>query len=228
MKRVWLNLLLTPVWFIIAIAILHATGSYNEPLTIHLHHHLQNQGPTILLLGLLMTGAFLFWSAKKDGFNLFRTGWRIQNNIFLEIGGGVAMGIIMAILYFAFVAPIQEPLQNQFGDFVDPGKTAGILVQQPIIYFIVNVILAPFIEESLFRNYALRQLSYTYNRPTRILISSLAFGLFQISGGFWFLIMNALLVGLPFALVADYRKSIIWTFAAHTTLNILEFIYFAS
>jgi membrane protease YdiL (CAAX protease family) len=170
---------------------------------------------------------FFLWSAYKDNFNLWRNGWRPVNNVFIEVGGGVAMGLVMAILYFAFVAPYQTILQTQFGDYVETGETAVKLVQQPIVFFIVNVAIAPILGESLFRNYAIKQLSPQFSMPVRIIITSAAFGLLHCLAGFWFMLMTGILVGIPFAYVAEKRKNIIWTFAAHTTLNILEVIYFA-
>ena len=193
-----------------------------------LPHHLQDFGPSVFLIGLCLIALFLLWSARKEQFNVFRTGWQTDKNVFLEIGGGFAMGCFMAIIYFAFVAPHQITLQNYFGDYVETGATAEILVQQPIIFFITNVLMAPIIEESLFRNYAIRQLRPHFNLTSRILITSAAFGLLFCMAGFWFMLMTAVLVGIPFAFVAEKRNNIIWTFTAHTTLNILEFIYFAT
>lgn len=227
MKLVWVNLFLSPLWFLLASGLFQWAGGITHMFDTRLPHHLQAQGPAVFLIGLCFVGLFFFWSAHKEHFKLFSTGWHTNNNIVLEIAGGVAMGLVMAILYFAFVAPHQITLQNYFGDYVESGATAGILVKQPITYFIQNVFVAPFLSESLFRNYAIRQLRPHFNLTSRILITSAAFGLLFCMAGFWFMLMTAVLVGIPFAYVAEKRNSIIWTFAAHTTLNILEFTYFA-
>lgn len=228
MKLVWFNLYLSPLWLLLASGLFQWAGGYSQMFKTRLPHHLQAHGPSVFLIGLCFISLFLLWSARKEKFNLFRTGWQTQNNALLEIGGGVAMGCAMAILYFAFVAPHQITLQNYFGDYVESGATAEILVQQPITYFIVNVLMAPIINESLFRNYAVRQLRPHFNLTTRILLTSAGFGLLHCMAGVWFMLMTAVLVGIPFAFVAEKRNNIIWTFAAHTTLNILEFIYFAT
>jgi membrane protease YdiL (CAAX protease family) len=227
LRRVWLSLFLSPIWFTITIVLFNwgnwSKDLFNKPFP----NHLKEQGPTIFLCGLLITSLFFIWNARQDNFNILKTGWRSPSNLLLEIGGGVAMGLTMAILYFAFVAPYQIILQNKFGDYVETGETAMFLVQQPIIFFIANVLVAPFIEESLFRNYALKKLAPRFNLLPRILLTSLGFGLLHCMGGFWYMLMTGILVGIPFAYVVEKRQNIIWTFAAHTTLNLLEVSYFA-
>ena len=227
MKRVWFNLFLSPLWFFLAIVIFKWQVGQDNFFNARLPHHLQSNGPTIFLIGIIFVTLFFLWSAHKDHFNIWRNGWEPRNNIFIEVGGGVAMGLVMAILYFAFVAPYQIVLQNQFGDYVETGETAVKLVQQPILFFIVNIFIAPFIGESIFRNYAIKQLTPQFSMTSRILITSAGFGLLHCLAGFWFMLMAGVLVGIPFAFAAEKRKNIIWTFAAHTTLNILEVIYFA-
>jgi membrane protease YdiL (CAAX protease family) len=227
MKRVWFNLFLSPLWFFLAFVLVHWVGGQINTIQSRLPHHLGSFGPTIFLLGMVFISLFFLWSTHKDNFSIWKNGWTPINNVFIEIGGGVAMGLVMAILYFAFVATYQIVLQNQFGDYVETGETAVKLVQQPLVFFIVNVAIAPILGESLFRNYAIKQLTPHCSMATRILITSAGFGLLHCLAGFWFMLITGVLVGIPFAFVAEKRKNIIWTFAAHTTLNVLEVIYFA-
>jgi membrane protease YdiL (CAAX protease family) len=103
-----------------------------------------------------------------------------------------------------------------------------VLRKQTIPFFIANVLLAPFVEESLYRNYSLTRLSEKYNNTKSIIITLIMFGLLHWVGGFWYILMTGLLVGLPFAIIAKNRKNIVWVFVAHLTLNLLEYIYITS
>jgi membrane protease YdiL (CAAX protease family) len=99
------------------------------------------------------------------------------------------------------------------------------LGKQSVLFFIANVIFAPFVEESLYRNYTLTRFSEKYSSTKSIIFTVTMFGLLHWVGGLWYIIMTGLLVGVPFAIIATKRKNIIWVFVAHFTLNLFEFIY---
>lgn len=225
MKLVWYNLILTPVWFLLSMIGVSYVLSHYDTIT-KLPECLQETGPLVMFFGLIATFLFLLWSSRKEKFDIFKEGWYVRENLLLEITGGVAVGLIMAILYFAFFAHLQIDLQNRFGDYVTTGETASILIKNPIFFGIVNILMAPFIEETLFRSYVLKSLSPQFKPNVRMFISATGFGLLHLLGGFWYVLMTGYLVGLPLAYFAEKRKNIVWTFAAHTTLNILEVIYF--
>lgn len=226
MYRVWLNFILTPVWFLIsALGVNWALKRFESDLN-QLPDYVKESGPLIMGFGLIAMFCFLLWSTRKDHFDIFKEGWYVRNNLMLEIILGVGVGLTMAILYFAFFAKLQIDLQNYFGDYVTTGQTASIYIKNPIVFAIVNIGMAPFIEESLFRSYLLKCLPQHYNPYLRMFISATGFGLLHWLGGGWYLLMTGYLVGFPLAFFAYKRKNIMFTFAAHTTLNLLEVIYF--
>jgi membrane protease YdiL (CAAX protease family) len=121
--------------------------------------------------------------------------------------------------------PLQTLLQNNIGDFVPAGETLKALGTQNLIFFIANVVLAPFVEESIYRNYVLTRFLEKYSKRKSIILSALFFGLLHWTGGVWYMLMTALFVGVPFALIVVQKKNILWVYTAHLTLNFLEFNY---
>jgi membrane protease YdiL (CAAX protease family) len=139
--------------------------------------------------------------------------------------GGVLTGAIIAILYIYLFSPLQTYLQINIGDYVPAGETMTSLGKQTIPFFIANVLLAPFVEESLYRNYSLTRFLENYSQIKSIIMTVIMFGLLHWVGGLWYMLMTGIIVGLPFALIAVKRKNILWVFIAHLTLNFIEFIY---
>ncbi|MBK9643387.1 MAG: CPBP family intramembrane metalloprotease [Saprospiraceae bacterium] len=99
------------------------------------------------------------------------------------------------------------------------------MANRQLYFFIANVLFAPFVEESLYRNYTLSKFLEKYSQTKSIIITVIMFGLLHWVGGIWYMLMTGLIVGLPFAIIATKKKNIVWVFVAHLTLNILEFIY---
>jgi membrane protease YdiL (CAAX protease family) len=165
-------------------------------------------------------------SAQKDNFNILKIGWTIdKTKLPTDVLGGIITGSILAILYFYIFSPLQSYLQLTFGDYVPAGETMTVLGKQTIQFFVANIIFAPFVEESLYRNYTLTKFLEKYSLPKSIMINVTMFGLLHWVGGLWYILMTGLLVGLPFAFIAIKRKNIVWVFVAHLTLNLFEFIY---
>ncbi len=229
LKRPWINLILAPIWFLIIIvfsSIYFGAKGVNEtdiPIKI------TENTPTLILIVQVFLLLTLLITARKDGFSILKNGWIInKTKLPIDIIGGIITGATLATLYFYIFSPLQSYLQLNIGDYVPAGETMTVLRKQTIPFFIANVLLAPFVEESLYRNYSLTRLSEKYNNTKSIIITLIMFGLLHWVGGFWYILMTGLLVGLPFAIIAKNRKNIVWVFVAHLTLNLLEYIYITS
>jgi hypothetical protein len=168
-------------------------------------------------------------TSQKDSFNILKSGWAAdKTKLPFDIFAGIITGAILATLYIYIFSPVQTYLQIKIGDYVPAGKTMTALGKQTIPFFIANVLFAPFVEESLYRNYTLTRFLEKYSATKSIIVTATMFGLLHWVGGIWYIIMTGLLVGLPFAIIATKRKNIVWVFVAHLTLNLLEFIYIAT
>jgi membrane protease YdiL (CAAX protease family) len=226
LKRPWTNLILAPIWFlinIVAASIYFGGMGVNEtdiPIKI------TENTPTLILITQVFLLATLLITTRKDGFNIFKNGWPTdKTKLPKDVFGGVITGAILATSYIYIFSPLQTYLQLNIGDYVPAGETMSTLGKQTIPFFIANVLFAPFVEESLYRNYTLTRFLEKYSQTKSIIISVIMFGLLHWVGGLWYMLMTGLLVGLPFAIIAVKRKNILWVFIAHLTLNLIEFIY---
>ena len=226
LKRPWTNLILAPIWFlinIVAASIYFGVMGVNEtdiPINI------TENTPILILITQVFLLATLLITTRKDGFNILRNGWPTdKTKLSKDVFGGVITGAILATLYIYIFSPMQTYLQMNIGDYVPAGETMTALGKQTIPFFIANVLFAPFVEESLYRNYTLTRFLENYSQTKSIIITVIMFGLLHWVGGLWYILMTGLLVGLPFALIAIKRKNILWVFIAHLTLNLIEFIY---
>ena len=116
-------------------------------------------------------------------------------------------------------------LQRNVGDYVPPGELTGALGAALVPFFLANVLLAPFVEESLYRGYALDRLQQRYGLALAIVITCAFFGLLHWAGGFWYILLTGFVAGGLFAGLRVWRRTLIAPFAAHLVLNILEFVW---
>jgi membrane protease YdiL (CAAX protease family) len=228
-KRAWTNLILAPLWFlilIVAISIYFGGFGVNEK---DIPDKITENTPLLILMVQVLLFATLLITTRKDHFNIFKAGWTIdKTKIRIDIFGGILTGAVITVLYFYVFSPLQYYLQLTIGDYVPPGETMHALGQQTILFFIANVLFAPFVEESLYRNYALTKFLEKYSPIKSILLTAVLFGLLHWVGGIWYILMTGVIIGLPFAYIAIKRGNIVWVFIAHFTLNLLEFIYITS
>lgn len=225
-KRPWTNLILAPIWFLIIIVAVSiyfgGIGVSEKDIPIKITENT----PLLILIVQVFLLATLLFTSKKDNFNILKDGWTIdKSKLPIDIFGGIATGGIIATLYFFIFSPLQYYLQLNIGDYVPAGETMNVLGKQTVLFFIANVLFAPFVEESLYRNYTLSKFLEKYSQTKSIIITVIMFGLLHWVGGIWYILMTGIIVGLPFAIIATKRKNIIWVFVAHLTLNLLEFIY---
>lgn len=226
LKRPWINLILAPLWFLLFIIIFSVYFSVNGVSEIEIPNKITENTPTLILIIQLCLLFTLLITSKKDGFNIFKNGWFAdKNELIKDIFGGIGTGIVLAVAYIFLFSPMQKYLQINIGDYVPAGETMTALGKQTIIFFIANVIFAPFVEESLYRNYALSSFLGKYSKTKSVVFSIIMFGLLHWLGGFWYMLMTGIIVGLPFALITINRKNIIWVFVAHFTLNLIEYFY---
>jgi hypothetical protein len=226
LKRPWANLVLAPIWFLIIIVALSIYFRLKGVSETDVPIRISENTPTLILIVQVFLLVTLLFTTRKDGFNILKSGWTTDTTkLPFDIFGGIITGAILAILYFYLFSPLQTYLQISLGDYVPAGETMTVLGKQTIPFFIANVLFAPFVEESLYRNYTLTRFLEKYSSTKSIIVTVTMFGLLHWVGGLWYMLMTGLLVGLPFAIIATKRKNIVWVFVAHLTLNLLEFIY---
>ena len=172
----------------------------------------------LVLLARTLRSERLSWSA---------IGWRLGKSqvLWREALIGLVPGAVLAIVYFAALSPAVTWLQRNVGDYVPPGEFTGALGAALVPFFVADVLLAPFVEESLYRGYAFGRLQERYGLPLAVVISCAFFGLLHWAGGFWYILLTGIVAGGLFAGLRMWRRTLIAPFAAHLALNVLEFLW---
>ncbi len=165
---------------------------------------------------------------------LRRGGWRVlgwkppQNGQpLVEVAVGVAAGAALGLLYPVGLEPLHLFLQRTFGDYVPPGGVQAALGPGAAVFFVANVLLAPFTEESLYRGFAIERLRMRLAPGAAVGLSAVFFGLLHWAGGFWYMVLTGGVLGTLFGALFLWRGRVLAPFFAHLTLNLMEFIYLA-
>ena len=168
----------------------------------------------------------LMKSMKRDGMTWKDLGWKIGEGqqLWREVIIGAVPGIVLAMLYVFILSPLLTSLQ-QIWDYVPAGELFTALGASLIPFAIADVLLAPFVEESIYRGYGLTRLLGKFSQPAAIALSCFFFGILHWTGGFWYILLTGIVAGGLFVWLRMSRKNIIAPFAAHLALNIVETIF---
>lgn len=228
LKRVWLLLALPPILFLMAIIAASVYfGATSGGDAVAIAESVAGATPTLLLIvqSILL---LIFWrTLKADHLALPAIGWQEVGGqkLWREILIGSLPGLALALLYIFVLTPFMTAVQEKFGDYVPPGELLTTLGTAVLPFFLANVILAPFVEENIYRGYAITGLRQRYRTAVAVIISCLFFGLLHWAGGFWYMLLTGVVAGGLFAGLFVWRKSIIAPYAAHLALNLVEFLY---
>lgn len=228
MKRVLLVLGLPPVVFLVVIV---AASAYYAAATgadaAAIAERVAGSAPYLLLIVEAVLLAVLMIALRAEGTSLAELGWRPGTGqaMWREVLVGAAPGLVLALLYVTWLSPLLAAVQRALGDYVPPGELLPSLSGAVLPFFIANVVLAPFVEESIYRGYGLARLRKRFALPVAIALSCVFFGLLHWAGGFWYVVLTGTLAGGLFAGLFVWRNNIIAPYAAHLTLNLVEFAY---
>ncbi len=182
--------------------------------------------PYILLTVQLLLLITQFAVFRRQRLSLRDIGWQAGagREAWKEILLGTAFGAPLGILYIYVLSPLMTAAQTVFGDYIPAGELLPSLGTAIIPFFLANVILAPFVEENIYRGFALTRLTPRFGTVGAVAISCIFFGLLHWSGGFWYMLLTGLVAGGLFAGLFIKRKNILAPFGAHLALNIVEFL----
>lgn len=179
--------------------------------------------PQLLLGVLLALGTGMLVVAGPQA----RAVWQAlpRSGIGVDAGIGAAVGVALAAGYFGLLLPLTTLLQTAVGDYVPAGATLPAVSANLGIFFVANVVLAPVVEETLYRGVAFRQLLPRFGRMRTVVATCAAFGLLHWAGGFWYMVVTGVVAGGAFAALRVWRGTVVAPFAAHLVLNALEFAF---
>ena len=93
------------------------------------------------------------------------------------------------------------------------------------MFFFTNVVLAPLVEETLYRGIALSVLEASLRPPAAVALSCVAFGMLHWPGGRWYMLLTGNVAAGCSCALYDLRGGVLAPFAAHLMLNLVEFTY---
>jgi membrane protease YdiL (CAAX protease family) len=161
---------------------------------------------------------------RRQGLTLSQIGWQVQakQDAWKEILLGAVIGAPLGILWIHIIEPGMSIIQSTVGDYVPAGSLFTALRASVVPFAIADVLLAPFVEENIYRGYAVTKLIRRFSATGTVIITSIFFGLLHWSGGFWYILTTTIIVGVPFAVLRVKRGSIHAVFGAHLALNLVE------
>jgi len=220
--KAWLLLTAGPVFFLLGIVGISIFLSVRGMPETQIPERVTALIPHILLgvlvcLAVLMT---LFATEVKAAWLLPDLG-----KAFSDIIIGLLAGTLLAIAYLYCLAPLLETLQRTFGDFVPAGSVLPTVSNSIGLFFIANILLAPLVEETLYRGIAIPLLTAHLGLFWAVVITCVFFGLLHWAGGFWYMLLTGIVAGGVFAGLFYWRGGVLAPFAAHLALNLIEFIY---
>ena len=201
-RRTWALLIGSPLLFLAAII---AASVYFGIVTRGDAQAIAEQTPkampVMLVAVQLLLLVFLVRTLRSERLTWSAIGWRLEQGqvLWREVLIGVIPGAVLAVLYFTVLSPSMTWLQRNVGDYVPAGEFTGALGVALVPFFLANVVLAPFVEESLYRGYALDHLQERYGLPLAVIISCAFFGLLHWAGGFWYILLTGVVAGGLFA-----------------------------
>ena len=183
-----------------------------------------------IVVELLLDGALLAYLAAQVrlyfGLPFWRTiGWRRLETgttpralAYLGLlGGGLLFSMLIQISSAAFAPKTKLPIENFFQD-----RRSAILLM------LMAVIVAPVIEETIFRGYVYPVLARRFGATCGILVTGTIFGLLhaaQLWGG-WGQIGLLILVGIVFTAVRAATRTVVASYLLHVSYNSFIFIAF--
>ena len=219
--KVWLLFVAGPTLFLLAIVFASVFLSARGVSPEQIAERVPLLMPHILLGVLLCLGVLTHFVLQAE------TVWVMPNakKALADVAFGLVVGVVLALAYFKLLAPLLETVQRAVGDYVPPGAVLPSVSSSLGLFFIANVLLAPLVEETIYRGYALPLLSTHVGVTWAVVITCIFFGLLHWPGGLWYMLLTGVVAGGAFAGLSLWRGGILAPFSAHLALNMVEFIY---
>jgi uncharacterized protein len=157
-----------------------------------------------------------FW--ETIGWRRLETGTTPRGIAYLGLlGGGLLFSLIIQLSSAAFAPKTKLPIENFFQD-----RRSAILLM------LMAVIVAPVIEETIFRGYLYPVAARSFGVTGGIIVTGTIFGLLhaaQLWGG-WGQIGLLVLVGIVFTAVRASTRTVVASYLLHVSYNFFIFLAF--
>jgi uncharacterized protein len=228
MSQVWFMLAFPPILFLmVIIAVSVYFGMITKGDAQAIAEGVPRAAPYILLIVQIILVLLLLRALRVDGLTSRDIGWQLPpgQSWWRESLIGIVVGAPLGFLYIFVLSPLLATLQRVVGDYVPPEQILSTLGSALVPFFIANVVLAPFVEESIYRGYAISQLKQHFGVPITFILSCLFFGVLHWTGGFWYMLLTGIVAGGIFAGLFLWRRNIVVAYSAHLALNTVDFLF---
>jgi len=224
--RVWLVLLAGPVLFLVTIVAASIYfGLATQGDVERIPELVAASTPYQLVAVEVFLLLILRWAIRRDGLTWKDIGWKTaaEQKQWPEMLVGILAGVGLGLLYIYVLSPLLTTVQEALGDYVPAGELLPNLGAAMLPFFIASVLLAPFVEEGIYRGYAITRLRGRFGKVGAVVLSIAFFGLLHWTGGFWYMLLTGVVAGGVFGVLFVGRRNLVAPFAAHLALNITEF-----
>lgn len=123
----------------------------------------------LVAIQICLLGIFL-WAKRSDKLSWPNIGWQTAagQKTWQEFLIGAVPGALLGLLYVFALSPLLTAIQISVGDYVPAGEILPSVGSGLIAFFIADVLLAPLVEESLYRGYALTRLFGRFSQPAAL------------------------------------------------------------
>jgi uncharacterized protein len=222
-RKAWLLFIAGPTLFLLGIVGASIILSIQQVAEAQIPERVSAMAPQILVGVQVLLAAFMTICFATE----VKAAWALPRfrKALSDIAVGLLAGALLAVVYLNWLAPLLETLQSTVGDYVPPGSVLPTISNRIVLFFVANVLFAPFVEETLYRGVALPLLAPRTGRVAAVLLSSAFFGLLHWAGGFWYVLLTGTVAGGAFSGLFYWRGGVLAPFAAHLALNLIEFFY---
>lgn len=217
--HVWLMLLLPPVSLgVLIFAYVAARGlSAADPAT---ESAVRGAIPVIIAVNHLALFALLVWLLRRSGETLHDIGWSLARpgrTLASELSIGLACGIGLYLLKELAVDPVRQLLVGQTPTFTSLFRFRPSELDVALAAAATGLV---FVEESIYRGYALPVLAERWGTLAAVLVTSLAFGPLHWGNGLG-AIAFASVWGVLLAGIFLWRRNLVAGTVAHALYNFM-------
>lgn len=217
--HVWLMLLLPPVSLgALIFAYVAARGlSPADPATESV---LRAALPAILAVNHLALFALLVWLLRRSGETLRDIGWslaRLGQTLASELAVGVLCGVGLYLLKETAVDPVRQLLVGQTPTFTSLFRFRPSELDVALAAAATGLV---FVEESIYRGYALPFFAERWGTLAAVLVTSLAFGPLHWGNGLGAIVF-ASVWGVLLAGIFLWRRNLVAGTVAHALYNFM-------
>jgi membrane protease YdiL (CAAX protease family) len=184
----------------------------------------------LILNQALLSALLLAYLAAQMRHSFHAPFWRTIGWRPLEIGqtpraaaylGLILSGFMLAILVTASSAVFKAPKQTPIEQFFQDRRSALLLMS-------MAVLLAPVLEETIFRGYIYPVIARSFGVNTSILVTGTLFGLLHASQlwGAWVQIVLLIVVGIIFTYARARTHTVVASYVLHVSYNSCLFLGF--